>query len=191
MPNGYLVDVSDLWRPSWIFGRILDFLKIAIFQPNKFRKICRKFESKAQWRILQDARCPNQRWPKLKMAETQVGWIKDGWIKESQIKQILFRSPKKFPTLHFLGTKTPSYGRFSQLQHFWPRQLCVRHPRWRLQCVAGHCYYQLSVFLSLSFFSPPSFAFDPLQGNSRAWKFVSPNILAKLEDICKNYFCWF
>ena len=24
---------------------------------------------------------------------------------------------------------------------------CVRHPRLRLQCVAGHCYYQLSVFL--------------------------------------------
>ena len=56
---------------------------------------------------------------------------------------------------------------------FWPRWLCVRHPRWRLQCLAGHCYYHRSVF----FFSP-SFAFDPLWGKSRVWKFVSPNILA-------------
>ena len=24
---------------------------------------------------------------------------------------------------------------------FWPRRLCMRHPRWSLQCVAGHCYY--------------------------------------------------
>ena len=34
---------------------------------------------------------------------------------------------------------------------FWPRRLCVRHPRWLLQCVAGHCYYtnfQSSFFLS-------------------------------------------
>ena len=37
---------------------------------------------------------------------------------------------------------------------------------------AGHCYYHRSLFLS------PSFAFDPLWGNSRGWKFVSPNILA-------------
>ena len=26
-------------------------------------------------------------------------------------------------------------------ESYWPRRLCVRHPRWRLQCVAGHCYY--------------------------------------------------
>ena len=37
-----------------------------------------------------------------------------------------------------------------------------------LQCVAGHCYYQLSVF----FLPFPSFAFDPLRGISRVWKFV-------------------
>ena len=29
---------------------------------------------------------------------------------------------------------------------FWPRRLCVRHRRWRLQCVAGHCNYHRSVF---------------------------------------------
>ena len=34
----------------------------------------------------------------------------------------------------------------------WPRRLCLRHPRWCLQCLAGHCYYQLPV--SLSFFFP-------------------------------------
>ena len=33
----------------------------------------------------------------------------------------------------------------SRSNTFWPRRLCVLHPRWRLQCVAGHCYYQLSV----------------------------------------------
>ena len=43
----------------------------------------------------------------------------------------------------------------------------------------------LSLFLSFSLFSPSS-AFDPLPGISRAWKFVSPNILAKLEDIWKK-----
>ena len=45
-----------------------------------------------------------------------------------------------------------------------------------LQCVAGHCYCQLSV--SLSFSLSPSFDFDPLRGTSWGWKFVSPNILA-------------
>ena len=39
----------------------------------------------------------------------------------------------------------------------WPRRLCVRHPRWRLQYVAGHCYYQLSVFFfSIFCFWPTS-----------------------------------
>ena len=33
---------------------------------------------------------------------------------------------------------------------------CVLHPRWRLQCVAGHCYYHRSVFLSF-FFGPGGF----------------------------------
>ena len=39
------------------------------------------------------------------------------------------------------------------LTHFenWPRHLCVHHLRCRLQCVAGHCYYQLSVFFSFLF----------------------------------------
>ena len=56
----------------------------------------------------------------------------------------------------------------------WPSRYCVRHPRWHLQCVTGHCYYHRSV----SFFSP-SFAFDLIRG----------------EDICKKkYFylkSWF
>ena len=54
--------------------------------------------------------------------------------------------------------------------------VCVRHPRWHLQCVAGHCYYRL--WLSLSPFSFTSSPFSPLQGNSRGWSVVSPNILA-------------
>ena len=44
---------------------------------------------------------------------------------------------------------------------------------------------------SLSFFLfPPSSAFDPLRGISRVRKFVSPNILAYLEDICKKKICF-
>ena len=47
-------------------------------------------------------------------------------------------------------------------------------PEVALHCVAGHCYYILSVFFfSLSF---PYFAFDPLPGISRGWKFVSPDM---------------
>ena len=45
----------------------------------------------------------------------------------------------------------------------WPRWLCVRRPRWRLQCVAGHCCYHHSVFFSLSLFSV--FCFWPTSGN--------------------------
>ena len=44
----------------------------------------------------------------------------------------------------------PVFGRRSldqtQSLVYWPRRICVRHPRWRLQCVAGHCYYHRSVF---------------------------------------------
>ena len=54
---------------------------------------------------------------------------------------------------------------------FWPRRLCVRHPRW---------------FFFLFSFSFPSFAFDPLRGNFRVRNNVCPNILAQLEDICQK-----
>ena len=57
--------------------------------------------------------------------------------------------------------------------YFWPRLLFVRHLRWRLQCMAGHSYYQRSVFLSFSF-SFPSFAFDPLRGKLSRLKFHFP-----------------
>ena len=57
---------------------------------------------------------------------------------------------------------------------FGPGGFACATQTWHLQCVAGHCYYHLSVFLS-SFFSP-TFPFDPLWGNFRSWKFVSPNI---------------
>ena len=33
-------------------------------------------------------------------------------------------------------------------------------------------------------------AFDPLRVNFRGWKFVSPNILTYLEDICKKKICF-
>ena len=47
-----------------------------------------------------------------------------------------------------------------------------------------------SFFLSFFLSSPPSSAFDPLRGISRVRKFVSPNILAYLEDICKKKICF-
>ena len=74
----------------------------------------------------------------------------------------------------------------SSLWLFWPRRLaCVMCICVRLACL-GHCYHYRSVLFSL--FISPSSAFDPLRGNSRVWKFVSPNILAYLEDKCKKIF---
>ena len=66
---------------------------------------------------------------------------------------------------------------------------CVRHACLRAPCVAWPLF---SPLFSLSFFlsSPPSSAFDPLRGISRVRKFVSPNILAYLEDICKKKICF-
>ena len=48
-----------------------------------------------------------------------------------------------------------------------------------------------SLSFSLSLLSSLSFAFYPLWGNYRGWKFVSPNILAKLEDIAKKKYFFF
>ena len=48
-------------------------------------------------------------------------------------------------------------------------------PEVALQCVAGHRYYQLSLFLYLFFFfSPPSFAFEPLWGKLPRLKISFP-----------------
>ena len=60
------------------------------------------------------------------------------------------------------------------------RAPCVRHACLRAPCVA---WPLLSPSLSLSssssfFFFPPSFAFDPLRGNSHVRNNFSPNILA-------------
>ena len=57
----------------------------------------------------------------------------------------------------------------------WPRRLCVRHPRWRLQCVAGHRYYHRSVSLSFFLFSLSSvFCFWPTSGNLPCVKICFP-----------------
>ena len=50
--------------------------------------------------------------------------------------------------------------------------------------VSMHSWPLLLPSFSHSF--SPSFAFDPPRGISRMWKFVSPNILSYLEDICKK-----
>ena len=59
-------------------------------------------------------------------------------------------------------------------ESYWPRRLCVRHPRWRLQCVAGHCYYQLSVFFLCFFFSLSVFWFWPTLGKLPCVKICFP-----------------
>ena len=51
----------------------------------------------------------------------------------------------------------------SQVRNNWPRRLCVRHTRWRSECVAGHCFCHCSVFLLSFFFSV--FCFWPTSGN--------------------------
>ena len=50
--------------------------------------------------------------------------------------------------LKLIGCKANNY----ELDDIMAQAACVCHPRWRLQCVAGHCYSQLSVSLSFSFF---------------------------------------
>ena len=63
---------------------------------------------------------------------------------------------------------------------------CVRHACLRAPCMLACAMRSLaivitivqSLFLSLSPLFSPSFAFDPLRGNSCVRKFVSPNILA-------------
>ena len=107
---------------------------------------------------------------------------------------------RSFSCLHmFLKFQSArSGGGRTNNELFWLRRLCVRHTRWCSQCVAGYCYYHRSVSLfllaqaalcappemvfamcswplllpsfSLSIFFSPSFAFDPLRGNSRGCK---------------------
>ena len=56
-------------------------------------------------------------------------------------KQIF--SLESFPEVVFISSK-------KKLMAFILAQAaCVRHPRWRLKCVAGHCYNQLSLFFLL------------------------------------------
>ena len=42
---------------------------------------------------------------------------------------------------------------------------CVRHPWWRLQCVAGHCSYQLSVFFLFRLLLLTHFEESPVREN--------------------------
>ena len=60
---------------------------------------------------------------------------------------------------------------------------CVRHACLRAPCIA---WPLLSPTFALSLFLSPSFAFDPLRGISHERNNFSPNILAKLEDICRK-----
>ena len=69
---------------------------------------------------------------------------------------------------------------FQNYLDFWSRRSCVRHTWWRTK----RSWPLFTYFFLLSFSLPSTF--HPLHGISRAWKFVSPNILAKLED--PNFF---
>ena len=75
---------------------------------------------------------------------------------------------------------------------------CVRHLRCRLQCVAGHCYYQLS--FSLSSFGPGGFRAQCvcnacLRAPCSAWPLLLPSFslcfsfsLRLLLSVCENLF---
>ena len=63
---------------------------------------------------------------------------------------------------------------------FWPRRLaCAMRAPCVLACAMRSLAIVITIIQSLSLSSlSSSFAFDPLRGISRVWKFVSPNILA-------------
>ena len=63
--------------------------------------------------------------------------------------------PVQYLTNHLLSSFCFNLKWYPKLN--WPRWLYLRHPSWRLQCVAGHYYYITivqSLFLSLFFFHP-------------------------------------
>ena len=49
-------------------------------------------------------------------------------------------------------------------------------PEVALPCIGGHCYYQLSVFFFFLSLVSPSFASDPLRGNSRVRRYIQKKI---------------
>ena len=61
---------------------------------------------------------------------------------------------------------------------FWVQTACVRHPWWRTESKLGIVFTYFFLFFFFLFFSSPPSTFHPLRVISRAWKFVSPNILA-------------
>ena len=106
----------------------------------------------------------------------------DNWVKplgkflllSEMIKFVLLGTKNNYNITNiFLGLIT------SLFEFCWSRRLCVRHSRWHLQCLAGHCYYQLSV--SLSFLAqaalhvPPDVAFA-----MRSWPLLLPSFSLSL-----------
>ena len=64
---------------------------------------------------------------------------------------------------------------------------CVRHLKWRLQCVVGHCYYHNSV--SLSFLSV--FCFWPTSGKLPRLKICFPHYFGLTRRyICKKIYIY-
>ena len=62
---------------------------------------------------------------------------------------------------------------------FWPRRLCVCPLRWRLQCIAGHCYYHRSVSLLSYFFFLSVFCFWSTSGKFPKLKFCFPQYFGR------------
>ena len=101
------------------------------------------------------------------------------YLSEIKIKSCLLTPRKKKVT----QPVSPRMGKMSHCPN-WPRRLaCAMHS------LAIVITIVQSLFLSFfSLFSPSFFAFYPLRGIFRVRKFVSPNILAELEDIYKFIF---
>ena len=64
----------------------------------------------------------------------------------------------------------------------------VSNTRWHLQCVAGHCYYQLSLFFLFSF---SVFCFWPTSGKLPRLKICFPQYFGITRRYLQNKYCFY
>ena len=71
---------------------------------------------------------------------------------------------------------------------FLAQAACMSHLRWRLQCVAGHCCYQLLVFFS---FGPGGFECVTRSRicNAQIAVVILPSSVPRLAQLSQHYYC--
>ena len=90
---------------------------------------------------------------------------------------------KSYPSL-FCRIFRVQFATFTNEIDNWPRRLCMRHQRWRLQCATDHCYYQLLAQAALrSRWRLHHFFFS--SGKLPRLKICFPQYF-DIEDICKR-----